>query len=366
MPSEIVSRSWTFLLPIFSEWVDDGEFGDFCPKTPPDRLKVTFARGQVQLAEDQSIAPPGEKHYEFVGYVEMRNPVSKKMVQEWIPDATFKKTFLYDREDSLTSVQNPTKRIKGVMPIGWTIGTERKSEQGKRNDMDEIKRILVEDGPIVGVKRVAEEYPSQYMRYHAGIEKMAQVLEVTPRDTDFKPNPFQQAMIEELQREPHPRHIYWVYDQRGHSGKSRLLTYLVCEMDAIELGGREIDIAYGYNGQRIVCFDIPRPTPITTYSDAFICAERLKNGALFSSKFMCKFKKFKPPHVVFMSNQPPPEGLWTKDRLQLITLAEEPPPFQPFSVFSSAPMASEPIQPVIEQSRAELIKEKIQSLLNTR
>jgi hypothetical protein len=196
------------------------------------------------------------------------------------------------------------------------------------------------------------------MRYHAGIEKLANILEETPRDQDFEPNAFQKAMIEELQQEPHPRHIYWVYDQAGHSGKSRLLTHLVAEMGAIELGGREVDIAYGYNGEPIVCFDIPRPTPLTAYSDAFVCAERLKNGAIFSTKFMCKFKKFSPPHVVFFSNSPPPEGLWTKDRLQLITLSAPAAPFVPYTIFGIAPVA--PVVPV--PTRAQIIQNKINAL----
>jgi hypothetical protein len=132
-------------------------------------------------------------------------------------------------------------------------------------------------------------------------------------------------------------------------------------MDAIELGGREVDISFGYNGQRIVCFDIPRPTPINTYSDAFICAERLKNGGIFSTKFFSKFKRFNPPHVVFFSNSPPPEGLWTKDRLQLITLAPPAQPFVPFTLFNIAPANDEP-PPVVEETRAEKIKKRIQEL----
>ena len=353
MPGE-KSRSWQFVVPVLSEYVEeDGVYGDFRPSDPPLSLQIIFARGQVQLKEKET------DQYEFVGYVESKVQLARGVIQSWLPTATFKKTEIPTRELSLAEVYDAKKRIPSSFPIPWTIGADKvkRGEHGERNDLLEIKDILKLDGPVRGVKRIAEEYPGQFMRYHAGIEKLANILEVTPRDVDFEPNPFQQAMIEELKQDPHPRHIYWVYDQAGHSGKSRLLTHLVAEMGAIELGGREVDIAYGYNGEPIVCFDIPRPTPLTSYSDAFVCAERLKNGAIFSTKFMCKFKKFAPPHVVFFSNCPPPQGLWTKDRLQLITLSAPPVPFHPFTIFNQ-PV----VEPVVVETRAEILQKRIAAL----
>lgn len=358
MPPSILSRAWRFVLPIFPEWVEDGEYGDYQPPAPPESLHVSFGRGQVQLAEDQDGAPEGTSLYEYIGLVECRMQVTAFALSKWLPDARFEKTTVPQRQQNLEEILNESKKVKTCMPLGWAIGGDLTAEAGKRNDLLKIQEILKKEGPIAGVKRVAEEFPGQYMRYHGGIEKMANLLETVPRDTDFQPNPFQSAMIDELKRDPHPRHIYWVYDAVGHSGKSRLLKHLACEMDAIELGGREVDIAFGYNGQRIVCFDIPRPTPLTAYADAFICAERLKNGGIFSTKFFSKFKRFAPPHVVFFSNLAPPEGLWTKDRLQLITLSPPPQPFSPFTIFGITPPEPEPV----EESRADFIKNRILEL----
>jgi len=357
MPPSVSSRAWRFVQPIFPEWVEGDEYGDYVPRDPPETLQLVFGRGQVQREYEQDGGGP--TLYQFVGYVESKIQVTKFSMLKWLPDATFEKTNIPMREQNVEEVTNKEKCVC-TLPIPWTIGRNPSNEAGKRNDLLKIQEILKKDGPIAGVKRVAEEFPGQYMRYHGGIEKMANLLEEAPRDTDFEPNAFQHAMIEELRNEPHPRHIYWVYDAAGHSGKSRLLKYLSCEMDAIELGGREVDIAFGYNGQRIVCFDIPRPTPINTYADAFICAERLKNGGIFSTKFFSKFKRFNPPHVVFFSNSPPPEGLWTKDRLQLITLSAPPPPFQPFTLFNVPPTPAAPV----EETRAEIITKRIQQLSN--
>lgn len=358
MPPSVAARAWRFVIPISPTWVDNEEYGDYTPTEPPTQLHITYGRGQVQLAEDQREAEDGTKLYEFHGYIESKGQITAFALNKWLPDAFFDKTTIPLRDQNISEVLDKEKRIECSLPIMWTIGGDVNSEAGKRNDLLKIQEILKKDGPIAGVKRVAEEFPGQYMRYHGGIEKMANLLEAVPRDLEFVPNAFQQAMIEELKQEPHPRHIYWVYDAVGHSGKSRLLKHLACEMDAIELGGREVDIAFGYNGQRIVCFDIPRPTPINTYSDAFICAERLKNGGIFSTKFFSKFKRFNPPHVVFFSNSPPPEGLWTKDRLQLITLAPPPQPFTPFTIFGLNPTPPPPV----EETRAQIIQKRIQLL----
>lgn len=361
MPS-IVSRSWQFVLPILPEWVENDSpesYGDYLPRDPPSELKIVYGRGYVIEAENQDDAEEGTILYEFFGYVESKLQLNQSNLHKWLPGARFIKTLVANRELSLKDITEHKGRVKTTLPICWSIGADKAVKgQGERTDINDIKDILIKEGPVRGVKRVAEEYPNQFMRYHAGIEKLANILEVSPRDEDFVPNAFQKALVEEFQNEPHPRHIYWVYDEVGHSGKSRLLQHLVCEMGAIELGGREVDIAYGYNGERIVCFDIPRPTPLTSYADAFVCAERLKNGAIFSTKFMCKFKKFPPPHVIFFSNSPPPPNLWTQDRLQLITLPKPHTPFSPFSIFGATTVQN--VQPIIE-TRADIIRKKIES-----
>jgi hypothetical protein len=77
---------------------------------------------------------------------------------------------------------------------------------------------------------------------------------------------------------------------------------------------------------------------------------------------MCKFKKFAPPHVVFFSNMPPPEGLWTKDRLQLITLSAPPSPvqFSPFTIFNQNTVQIPPT--VLEPTRAQILASRIEQL----
>jgi hypothetical protein len=109
-------------------------------------------------------------------------------------------------------------------------------------------------------------------------------------------------------------------------------------MNAIELSGRAQDIAFAYQSQPIVIFDISRPTKLELCNDLYTCAESLKNGRIFSSKYMSKTKSFKCPHVVFFSNAMPPVGVWSADRLQFIQLSN-PAPFSPVSILIDSPLS---------------------------
>ena len=355
------SRAWKFVIRLQPTEDDDGtDMGNYTPPPFDPKWEVRFKRGQVQFSEIQPIDDDEPRNVEFADYFEAKEQVRLFSLHNWLPDADFAAAQVKDRLIHVKEVTDSFRAIKNEMACGvkWSLGNDDEGGQGKRTDYDKMKDIVKADGPIAGVKRIAEEYPSYFVRYHAGIQRLADTLEHLPSDDDFKPNPFQAAMIEELSQKPHPRHIYWIYDKMGHSGKSRLAKYLQCEMNAIELAGRDIDIAYAYNGQPIVLFDIPRAMPLTSYADAFTCAERIKNGGIFSSKFTSKFKRFEIPHVVFLSNQCPPMGIWTEDRLQLITIegpASE--PFQPFS-FNKPPPPPKPYVP----SRSDILAERMKEL----
>lgn len=355
------SRGWRFVIPLDPYNFDEVmQFGDYRPPEFPEMLGVNFARGQAQFANVQPANDEEPRLVEFHGYVEGKNQLRYVPLQRWIPQATFTPVDVKLRDQHIRDVTDPFKLVKGDLHCGllWHKGDIVARGQGHRSDFDEIREILKAEGPQRGVKRVAEEFSAQFVRYHAGIQRLADIIEEQPKDQAFKPNPFQQVMIEALSKPPHPRHIYWVYDKAGHSGKSRLAKYLQCEMDAVELQGREIDIAYGYSGQRIVIFDIPRATPLVSYTEAFTCAERMKNGGLFSAKFQSKFKRFNTPHIVFFSNEAPIPGTWTEDRLQLITVEAPPPPaFHPFAM----PLVQAP-PPVYVPSPAELMAQRMKDL----
>jgi hypothetical protein len=160
------------------------------------------------------------------------------------------------------------------------------------------------------------------MRYANGITQLAQL--VVPRvreDASFVFRPWQAAIHKIASGKPHDRHIYWIEDGKGNTGKSRLTTWMCREMGAVELDGRQMDAAFSYTGQPIVIFDLARCVDTATLKDMYTVAEKLKNGQIYSSKYMSRLKVFHVPHVFFFSNSPPPIGVWSADRLQHIVLS---------------------------------------------
>lgn len=200
----------------------------------------------------------------------------------------------------------------------WERGVFGRSGQGKRNDLHDAVDTL----RAGGIKRVAEDHPTVYVKFHRGLRALAKELEEKPRDEDFEPYEWQQHVIDWL----HPanaddRHILWVYDAAGNRGKSRLAKHLVLEHGAILLEGRVQDMAYAYNKEPIVVIDITR-AQLENMKHLYAFAEKLKSGMIFSTKYEPESKIFKPPHVVFFANVSWDRDLWTPDRVVEVNLHE--------------------------------------------
>jgi len=139
-------------------------------------------------------------------------------------------------------------------------------------------------------------------------------------DADFVPRPWQRTVLDWFQEEAGDRRINWVFDPAGNNGKSRLAAHLVSEHGAVVLAGKVNDMTYIYDRQPIVVFDISR-SAVEHTDHLYSMAEALKNGCIVSGKYMGAMKRFKPPHVIFFSNERPKEGKWSVDRLRLYDLS---------------------------------------------
>lgn len=190
--------------------------------------------------------------------------------------------------------------------------------QGQRNDLEDAIEVL----KTSGIKRVAKDHSSVFVKFHKGLRELEAELEELPGDKEFVPRRWQQKMMDIVKGPVHPRAIYWIYDQKGQKGKSRLTSHLVLEHGAIKLQGRVSDMAYAYDKHPIVVFDVAR-TQAENLNHLYSFAEELKNGIITSTKYQSRMKVFKPPHVIFFANVLPQEGVWSDDRLQLINLDKE-------------------------------------------
>ena len=356
----LLARAFLFQFDVSVDWKE--------PPAPGAALAeaLTFACGQIEVKPDEEAAGgDGEDEDEadddedigvsliFKGYIEFGLQVTPLRIREWLrvtDDDNFviSPAFIKDRDRLIKSRTSSDTRYKGpddlILPAPWIFGKMDRASVGARTDMEEIREICREHGPEEGVKRVAEQFPGQFVRYANGITQLAQLVVPRVREQDdFKLRPWQAAIHKIASGKPHDRHIYWVEDGKGNTGKSRLTTYMCREMKAIELDGRHMDAAFSYTGQPIVIFDLARCIDPLTLKDLYSVAEKLKNGQIYSSKYMSRLKVFHVPHVFFFSNSAPPIGVWSADRLQHIVLSPAD-AFHHESQPIGAAMAEEPVE----------------------
>ena len=138
----------------------------------------------------------------------------------------------------------------------------------------------------------------------------------TDRFRDVLLRPWQRGLTDELAERPDPRAVFWYHEPRGNVGKSFMASYLAQSSDAIVFDGckKGADVAYAYEGQRIVVFDLHRSRKKRVDYEII---EGFKNGRLFSPKYHSKVKLFAVPHVVVFANFLPDLRAMSADRWRL-------------------------------------------------
>jgi len=190
-------------------------------------------------------------------------------------------------------------------------------DQGKRTDWEELKEFMKE---AKTVEEIVENYPDKFMKYNHGVmtawtilKKKRELDEIKEDEfKEFKLYEWEEKLLEELKQKPHPRKIIWYIDTEGGKGKSTFARYLQTHMGALKLGnGKSKDLAFIYNNEAIVIFDLAR-TQIEMINYAAI--EDLKNGCIQSPKYTSTVKIFPKPHIVVFSNFEPNRMAWSQDR----------------------------------------------------
>lgn len=261
----------------------------------------------------REIAPTtGTPHIQ--GYIELDAPVRYAHIHRAWPTAVLA-VRRGTREQARDYTRKSESRDEGDDAGPFERGDFARGGSGARNDLADAVNTLREGG----IAAVARENPVAFVKFSRGLRELERTLRERPRDDDFEPRPWQAHVLDWLQSDPDDRTIMWVTDTRGNNGKSRLARHLVLEHDAIQLEGKVADMAYLYDNQRIVIIDITRAQADNS-KHLYSFAEKLKNGVVVSTKYECQTKVFKPPHVVFFSNQSWDPELWSEDRVLEVDL----------------------------------------------
>lgn len=118
------------------------------------------------------------------------------------------------------------------------------------------------------------------------------------------------------------RHVMWVADANGNSGKSYLANYLNILYNYLLLDGtmKVRDVALFCNSTFDgICIDVPRAAIAEFNYDA---VEAFKNGYISSGKYSGRTTRFNPVPVVVLSNDYPDFGKLSRDRWHVLTVGE--------------------------------------------
>lgn len=123
---------------------------------------------------------------------------------------------------------------------------------------------------------------------------------------------WQKEIIELVKTKPDARRIHWYWDPEGNKGKTTFAKHLWLHYDVCFLqNAKKADMAYAYNGEKIVICNLPRTCEAFVSYDAL---ESLKDGMIFSAKYESKTKVFDNPHVIVFANFEPETTKLSEDR----------------------------------------------------
>ncbi|AXH77105.1 MAG: putative viral replication protein [Cressdnaviricota sp.] len=129
---------------------------------------------------------------------------------------------------------------------------------------------------------------------------------------------WQRDILEKIKEKPDARTIYWYWDPDGGTGKTTFSKHLWLNHDVCFLqNAKKADMAYAYNGERIVVCNLPRTCEEFVSYDAL---ESLKDGMIFSGKYESGAKVFDNPHVIVFANFEPDKYKLSLDRWNVLRL----------------------------------------------
>lgn len=191
-----------------------------------------------------------------------------------------------------------------------------------------IEGILNQDKLVDALKNYCKK-PSDAMGIMA-IHALRPADYRTDKDdwTYWKPRPWQEFVIFKIDEKPDGRSVYWIYDQKGKSGKSVLGDYLDDHPDYCDkvyftddMGNSrecatimESLFAGGWRGNTIIV-DLTRCTE--HHDRMYDYLEKVANGRITSQKYRGKRIKFNKPHVFVMANYLPHYDKMSLDRWQI-------------------------------------------------
>lgn len=228
-------------------------------------------------------------------------------------------------ESAITYCKKDGDYFEAGVPDLNLKGTEGK-QQGARTDLTRVREAIERGESYEEICETNFETVAKYPRF---IQEQIQMRATRTARNSLREalessslRPWQQALIDVVTEDPHPRKIHWIWDSTGGTGKSWMARYLMCLHNGLILeNGKKADLAYIFaqNPTKLVVFDLSR-TQEDHLDHLYGLAESLKNGILTSTKYVSMSTCFRTPHVIFFANFSPDMTKWSADRYNVIRL----------------------------------------------
>lgn len=137
--------------------------------------------------------------------------------------------------------------------------------------------------------------------------------------------PWQEELMNKLNKEPDDRTVLWYWEDKGNIGKSCFCKYLCAKHGAIIVSGKLDNMKnailkyFNDNGfyPDIVIFDVPRTSmDYVNYTGI----EEIKNGCFYSGKYEGGMVLMNSPHVLIFANEEPNIHAMSKDRWDIVQI----------------------------------------------
>lgn len=228
-----------------------------------EAFEAVDARISYAVWQRERCPKTGRDH--FQAYVEFKTQLAFSAAKEVFPGAHIEPARGTAAENQAYCTKDES-RIDGP----WTVGEPKRP--GKRNDIDDAVVTLKEHG----LKRVAEEHPTVFVKFHRGLTALRDILAPTPVDRP--------ELIDE-----------WYYGDTG-TGKSRTVREKYGGSLYVKGKHKWWD---GYETQETVLIEEVNPDFCDKFKDEL---KEWTDHYPFSVEVKGGVRTIRPPRLVFTSN----------------------------------------------------------------